>query len=482
MKTPLKIFSLCLAPVLLASLMACDELVEDRLNKLEPREGQDVIHVGNGIHPEVLMALRERSGVVVDFQTPFGLSSHFFGSQGLVPLVVDVDSGKGLGVELGWVAAGEKQASVLELKFHEEKTCERYESLQNGRLVCRDDLDQLEFWEASKPAFALSGAIAYLDPDKSLRILQHGENRLVHHRVDEFFFDGHQRLIFRLEESPDWMLLRPLGSVDSSMTESLSRLVEGTRYVFTGSSGRLFVFEPEPLDAVRPALFEVLPDGTRELVATLPEGWHLVMDSQAFELSVREDRTNNLIVVERLDSVGSVVHSWVRMSGEGFELFEEDQGPGSESEPESGSHQMTSYSLAALDSEAPPAVPVQELVVQTELAQSLVKRRDTLSSPLTIEFCERVEEDLASAEASGVSSVVCRNLPLPESFFPSDALLADANEVLVAGHWWDEEANLHSGLLLLHRQLSEEGEESWETKHIRLDQPIERIRRLRDSD
>lgn len=449
--------------------LACDEMITPPQQMSDTREGQDVIHVGNGMNPEVLLALKEKDGLVLDLRTPTGISSEFFMGESLLPLVVDAESGDKIEAELGWLAKGEKNTPIMELAISEKPDdCTTYETLGNGRLICRDDLDRLSIRAETKPGFSLKGDIAYLDPEKSLRLIRGGKEYLVHRFVDEFFFDKYSRLVFRLELSQIWKVL--LATMTPEMTRDVLPLAEATRNVFLDEDSSLLVFQQVANEGFK--IFEVDENLDFVALATLPETLEVVVEARAIELSSVDDISNNMIYVRHeLEGEAEAVGSWVRMNRLGFELLESEVAVGEEE--------------AVLE-------PKNDVVVQSSHQQKIVKSFDEQTQTLKIEFCRSQASEVMDAD--GVESASCSMVELPDNFVALDALLTQDNHLVIAGHYLSRKTEdlledqrtsgidyVGSALLRAHKEIDSEDSDlsCWNFETQLLDQPIERIRILK---
>ena len=169
------------------TLTACDQLPQ----KNSPGE---IIVIGNGI-----LNLNESDGVIADATTSDG--------QGLVSLIVspsktehlvrDRATNKSIPTYYNWATSGEKKDPVLSLDIKEvEKKCRYFESLQNGDLVCRRDLESLDISPLSPPQFTREGEVFFLDSKNQLLRLWQGRLEVLSTHVYRFAVDKDSNLLF----------------------------------------------------------------------------------------------------------------------------------------------------------------------------------------------------------------------------------------------------------------------------------------------
>jgi len=168
-------------------LCACDQL---------PQKGSpgEIIVIGNGI-----LNLNESDGVIADALAPDGKSlvSLIISPTKTEELVRDRATNKAIPTYYNWATSGEKNDPVLSLDIKEiEKKCRYFESLQNGDLVCRRDLESLDISPVSPPQFTSTGDVFFLDSKNQLMRLFAGKLTTLSTQVYRFVVDKDANLLF----------------------------------------------------------------------------------------------------------------------------------------------------------------------------------------------------------------------------------------------------------------------------------------------
>lgn len=171
----------------LAALSGCDQLE----HKQSPGE---IIVIGNGI-----LNLNESDGVIADVASPdgAGLVSVIVSPSKTEDLVRDRATNRAIPTYYNWATSGEKRDPVLSLDIKDlEKKCRYFESLQNGDLVCRRDLESLDISPISPPQFSRAGEVFFLDSNHKLLRLWQGKLAVISDQVYRFAVDRDSNLLF----------------------------------------------------------------------------------------------------------------------------------------------------------------------------------------------------------------------------------------------------------------------------------------------
>lgn len=206
---------------------ACDPLETDA-----GKDG-DIIVVGNGI-----LNLNGADGVIVDVATPTGEpESLVMNKVETQPLVRDKDSEERVATLFRWVAEGEQKDPVIRLDIlEEEKKCRYFETLQNGDLVCRRDLEQLDIAFTHRPVFTARREVFYLDSQSQLVRLFDQQAHVLMDSVTNFVVD--QTSMVWVERSSDPQRLLWVNGIQ--ITEVGGESIENIQDVFVGSDGRMY--------------------------------------------------------------------------------------------------------------------------------------------------------------------------------------------------------------------------------------------------
>lgn len=434
--------------LLLVGLVGCDQPTQ---NATTTKPEGEIVWIGNGARPTLNLA--NMNSVVADFGSEsVGKESLKVGELGVEPLVIDEEKNE-VSVYLGWVAPGEKDEPVIELEINveEQQECKHFETLQNGQLVCRADLEGLSVSPEHAPFFLRTGGVVYINRSQELRVFVNTQTHLIHENVDAFFVDNDFMLAFRGAQTQTWSLL------SLASPELLSEIPSfESRFVFLGEDKKIYtVLESESADSFASLVrLDSLFSSTK--VIDFPAELKLV----------------DVVEKQDTDAEGLVVNAFlgeqpklIRVNSSGYESIEL---PVDESQPE------------ALEAEDEPQQETQE---EEQIVESYFLVRNEGAE---LKFC--VESKQESSESK------CYQVPRPEDFKLTQAVLGPESAIYVAGYYDQQpEPEADSGIeeadlapesrlyaIQIHGLVKTELENFVELKSEQLyDRPVERLRYIK---
>jgi|GEM_PF-6059275 len=415
----------------------CDQPLKNNANP----EGE-IVWVGNGMQSYSLGPIDQ--GIVLNLMGKDGkVSSQLVIAKGPQALVTDGNKNE-VPAELGWVAHGQMDEPVMQFDLkNSDIPCKFYESLPDGKLLCRHDLDQLDARANFQPIFLSSGEVLFVDSSDHLNSLKNKEvtplvasvGAVLADRSDQIFYQTKEDLIWR-----HYLLSTP--NTPSERVSSAPLLDMSLNYIFIGGDGALYFYVDMDTNDLKARSLYRYPLATDKVqliqkVAELPE-----------DLSLREisnDKTlvdSHELVVKAyktpLDPLSeeSVTEVFVKISSDGFDVLT----------PESPLKPSAEKSTAsAIEDSANP----QKSKSSNKVTMDAVLIQNADVGKQSLELCQKtgsgtaetdVQKDPATDQTSRSSLLSkdaqmreCENLLLPDSFQVKEAILGPKKLIFVSG-------------------------------------------------